>query len=250
MKIRSKITFNIFTLVALLASLLGSAVFVPSVQASQDNSLTFAGGTSLYVATSGSDSNDCLTISTPCQTINAAIGKAAVVGDTIYVATGIYTGSGTDVVLINKNVTLSGGWNASFAAQDSRSTIDGQNVRRGITILQINKDVVVTVDYFTIQNGFGEGQTTYSPGGGVSNYGTLTLSNSIITNNVSEYTTGGGIFNSGTLTLSNSTVNNNIARNAGGGIYNVGPLLIINNSVTYFIMHLLIANTNVVVKLV
>ena len=80
MKIRSKITFNIFTLVALLASLLGSAVFVPSVQASQDNSLTFAGGTSLYVATSGSDSNDCLTISTPCQTINAAIGKAAVVG--------------------------------------------------------------------------------------------------------------------------------------------------------------------------
>ncbi|MBK8822370.1 MAG: hypothetical protein IPN58_07080 [Anaerolineales bacterium] len=33
MKPRSKIMFNIFTLSALLASLLGSVVFVPSVQA-------------------------------------------------------------------------------------------------------------------------------------------------------------------------------------------------------------------------
>ncbi|WP_345321814.1 hypothetical protein [Candidatus Villigracilis proximus] len=39
MKIRSKITFNIFTLVALLASLLGSAVFVPSVQAVESTDL-------------------------------------------------------------------------------------------------------------------------------------------------------------------------------------------------------------------
>src|SRR5689334_5259462 len=51
---------------------------------------TLSGGAAWYVATTGSDSNDCATISTPCATINGAIGKAAD-GDIIEVAAGTYT---------------------------------------------------------------------------------------------------------------------------------------------------------------
>jgi hypothetical protein len=52
-----------------------------------------------YVALSGSDSNPCNSPSGPCATINGAIVKA-VSGDTILVVSGIYTGSGDQVVAV------------------------------------------------------------------------------------------------------------------------------------------------------
>ena len=62
-----------------------------------------------YVAPGGSDGNSCLSAGSPCATINGAIGKASP-GDTIKVATGTYTAStGSEVVLIDKSITLSGG---------------------------------------------------------------------------------------------------------------------------------------------
>src|SRR5215207_7243496 len=67
---------------------------------------TLLGGT-WYVATTGNDSNSCSSAGSPCQTVNVAIGKAAN-EDTIKVAIGTYTGSGTEVVLINKSVNISG----------------------------------------------------------------------------------------------------------------------------------------------
>ncbi|MBP1693294.1 MAG: hypothetical protein H6Q37_1177, partial [Chloroflexi bacterium] len=82
-----------------------------------------------YVATTGNDSNDCLTPATACMTINAAIGKA-LASDTIYVATGTYTGSGEEAVLVDKSVTLSGGWNSAFTGQTGSSVLDGQGLRR------------------------------------------------------------------------------------------------------------------------
>src|SRR5262245_21111608 len=48
-----------------------------------------------YVAVGGADGNSCAAPSAPCLTIDAAIGKASG-GDTIEVATGTYTGSGTE----------------------------------------------------------------------------------------------------------------------------------------------------------
>ena len=52
-----------------------------------------------YVATTGNDNNGCLSPGTACASINGAISKAAD-GDTINVATGTYSGSGDEVVLI------------------------------------------------------------------------------------------------------------------------------------------------------
>jgi hypothetical protein len=177
-----------------------------------------------YVSTTGSDdSNDCIAPETPCLTINHAIGQS-VNGDTIKVAVGTYTGSGSQVVLINKSITLSGGWDEAFETQIDRSTIDGEGARRGITI---NADTTIVVEYFTIQNGF-----HISRGGGIDNLGNLILNYTIINNNISLQNAG-GIFNQGSLTINNGIINSNSAVNfmygSGGGIASNG-VLIINNS--------------------
>jgi hypothetical protein len=64
--------------------------------------------------------------------------------------------------------------------------------------------------------------------GGIVNSGTLTLTNSTVSGNTAD-STGGGIYNTGTLTLTNSTVSQNEGH-AGGGIYNYGGTLTLTNS--------------------
>jgi hypothetical protein len=66
-----------------------------------------------YVAPEGADTNNCAQPATPCATINGALGQASP-GDTLYVAAGTYTSDDGPVVLLSKNATLSGGWDAGF----------------------------------------------------------------------------------------------------------------------------------------
>jgi uncharacterized repeat protein (TIGR01451 family) len=186
-----------------------------------------------YVAPGGSDSNDCASPGTPCATINSAIGKASS-GDTILVASGTFTSTGaftytaSEVVSLNKNATLSGGWDGAFAIQIGMSAVDGQNARRGMTM---NSGTTAIVDHFIFQNGLACG------GAGISNSGTLTVNtSSIIANAVDSsvdcggYTYGGGgISNNGFLSLNNSTVAENTAA-FGGGISHGNGTLILNNS--------------------
>src|SRR5262245_16518946 len=88
-----------------------------------------------YVDPGGSDGNDCLSPATTCATINGALNKPGfVAGDTIRVAIGVYIGPGNQVVLLNKNATLSGGWNSNFTTQSGRSTLDGRGTRRGMRV--------------------------------------------------------------------------------------------------------------------
>ena len=60
---------------------------------------------------------------------------------------------------------------------------------------------------------------TNQDGSGISNYGTLLLKDSTISNNKAARD-GGGIFNAGTATINNTTISGNIANQHGGGIYN------------------------------
>jgi len=211
-----KSILSVLMLISLLITLLGSVAFPANAHAAAI----------WYVATEGNDSNTCSDIGTPCLTINAAISKAAS-GDMIEVAAGTYTGSGTEVVLIDKSVTLSGGWDSNFAVQDGKSIIDGQGTSRGITV---NSSVSAVVDHFTVQHGYG-GQ-----GGGIYNSGTLTVGDSVINNNASGWM-GGGIFNLGMLTINNTTISgNSIGKvgtsggGGGGGIQDYHGTTVLNNS--------------------
>jgi len=203
-----------------------------------------------YVSPSGNDSNSCSVPASPCLTINGAIAKATA-GGMLYVATGTYTGMGTEVALINKSTILSGGWNSTFTLQNSFSTIDAQNVRRGIYVN--SSGTAVGLDHFNIMNG----RATSSSGGGIYNDGSLVITYSAIFNNSApayfgggiyntnksnlalnnttvsnnSATTGGGIANDGNLTLNNTTVSSNSASSFGGGIYTSGGNLSLKNSI-------------------
>jgi hypothetical protein len=74
--------------------------------------------------------------------------------------------------------------------------------------------------------------SVYSSGGGISNYGTLTLTNSTLSGNLADFG-GGGISNYGTLTLTNSTLSGNSAYyRGGGGIENAGTLTLTNSTLS------------------
>lgn len=185
-----------------------------------------------YVATTGDDTNnDCLTPSTPCASINGALAKPGFAdGDTIKVAIGTYYGTGSEVVLLNRSATLSGGWDASFTAQNGMSTIDGQGARRGVTV---SNSVTTTIEYQTIQNGYAR------EGAGIANWGNLTLNNTNVANNSAypqDYFSdwgGGGISNHSALLLNNSTVSKNSVTGGfpGSGIISINAVTTtLNNS--------------------
>jgi hypothetical protein len=171
---------------------------------------------SWYVTPAGSDLNSCATPAEPCATINGAIGKASS-GDTIKVATGTYTGSGYEVVLIGKSVTLAGGWNADFTSRTGLSTVDGQSARGGIRVASAD----ARIERFLIENGR---QAMVAPGGAsgiaVSGNGTGVLASLELDASTVRNSSPGGISSDGPLTITNSTISGNSSNSnfTGGGI--------------------------------
>lgn len=175
---------------------------------------------SWYVAPTGDDNNDCLSPGTACATINSAIGKASS-ADTINVAQGTYTGTGVEVVLIDKDISLSGGWDSSFTTQSDRSIIDAESLRRGMTV---NAGVTAVLARFIVQN-----SNVPFQGGGIRNDGTLTITDSAIDNNHAG--AAAGIWNLGTLAINSSTIEENSTTGDGGGILNLGVLTVNSSSI-------------------
>jgi len=184
-----------------------------------------------YVAPGGSDGNGCLTPGSACATINSAIGKASA-GDTVLVASGTYgANTGSEVVLIGKSLTLSGGWEPTFAAQTGQTVVDAQGARRGV---QVAAGVVVSMDHFVVQNGYVAGSAY---GGGLWNQGNLLLSDTILQDsqamnypNQPQYCgMGGDLANTGSLMLTNSTLQRGNSCNYGAALWNSGHLLVDNS---------------------
>lgn len=173
-----------------------------------------------YVKNGGNDSSDCQTPATACANINAALAKPGfVAGDTIRVAVGTYTGTGSEVVLINKDATLSGGWDvATFTTQSGMATIDGQVARNGV----VTDYVVAVMDKFIVQNAF---DITFG-GDGITANGSLTLNNSVVQNNQHR---GLQMTNINSTKIINNSV---IANNLADGIYGAGTITITNTTIS------------------
>jgi predicted outer membrane repeat protein len=89
----------------------------------------------------------------------------------------------------------------------------------------IDSDVTVTFTDLTISGG---SAASGGAGGGIANFGNLTVIQSLITDNTA--TAGGGIYNNGTLHVIDTTFSSNQA-GSGGALYNVGGLLNVQDSI-------------------
>lgn len=169
----------------------------------------------------GNDNNDCKSPQQACKTISNAI-FLSLPGDSIVVAPATYR----EGLFIPFNLKIIG--------SGAKTTIvDGGGVSQ-VAVVGSEPKVRVTLSQMTFRHGGGT-----ADGGGVYNcFGTLTVIDSIITENritsgngADGY--GAGIYNcpSSTLTLINTTVTNNSAL-IGGGICNGGLLTIINSTVS------------------
>jgi hypothetical protein len=82
----------------------------------------------------------------------------------------------------------------------------------------------------TLSDSTDSGNTAFL-GGGILNFGVLTVTGSTLSGNRSTLS-GGGIQNNNALSLINSTVSGNIAANVGGGILNTNLAALSNNTVS------------------
>jgi parallel beta-helix repeat protein len=194
-----------------------------------------------YVAVIGNDtSNSCTNSGTPCRTIQHAVDVADP-GDSVLIATGIYTGvqnrpippgyfeppvSGViaQVVYITKTITLRGGYTTDFSEpphpEANPTTLDALGEGRDIVIAGT---ISSTIEGLRLTGGdatgLGGGLGTNAYGGG-SVYAisaTVTLQdNRVFENHAWD---GGGIFLHGsTATLSENEVYSNTNGSYGGGV--------------------------------
>ncbi len=126
-------------------------------------------------------------------------------------------------ILLSGTLSITGSMTIDGSGQSV--TLDGYNQVQVFSTSSSD----LTLNALTITNG-----TIPGDGGGIfNNDGTLSISNSTLSNNSApnEFGSGGGIFNNGgTLSIDNSTFANNSASGEGGGIFNNGGTLSINNS--------------------
>jgi hypothetical protein len=181
------------------------------MQARKDASGSYATGTLDYYVDNASP---------VANRIQGAV-DASESGDAINVAVGTYN----ENVLIDKSLKIKG-------AGASDTMVDGQQSGSVFTIgSQNDADMNVALSGMTIQNGSGTETDVseiyrYSYGGGILNYGRLTVIDSSIKANNAAI--GGGIYNNGTMNLIGCSASDNIAmesdielpHRSGGGIYN------------------------------
>jgi hypothetical protein len=232
---------NVVRFLAAAALLFGLALAISPAHAAPD---------ATFVVDTTTDSNDvayqaCTAAADDCS-LRGAITKAnALAGaDTITLPAGTYTltlaGAGEDAnasgdLDLTSDITLNG-------AGAATTIIDAGQLDRG---LEVFYGASVTLDGVTLHNGkspnVAEGHCL---GGGVRNNGILTITNSVVSGNVTgndgaSGCNGGGVYNDHTLTIENSTISGNTAGDAvsagyaaghGGGVAGIDSTLTIRNS--------------------
>lgn len=151
------------------------------------------------------------------NTLRSLIG-ASVNGDTInFAVTGTISLTNASGELgIEKNLTIAGPGAANLS-------ISGNNSHR---VFNISNATTVNISGLTIRNGR-PSQPSQGDGGGIRNFGSLTVESCVVASNIVECCgRAGGIYNSGSMHLTNSKVAFNAASSDGGGILNVGTMTI------------------------
>lgn len=163
-----------------------------------------------------SNTNDQTTGSLRQAVVDAAPGDAITFATNV---TGAITLTGGEL-LVAKNLTILGP-GAKVLAVNGNAASRVFNISTGI----------VNIAGLAITNG----RVANDLGGGIKNYGTLTLSHCRVSQNQgTNNSSGGGIFNAypGSLTLSNCVVSDNTAGISGGGLYNyLATLTIVNSTI-------------------
>jgi Bacterial Ig-like domain (group 3) len=150
----------------------------------------------------------CINTASSGEIINFATSNFA----TTLNGTTITLNSANGPLAINTNLTLQG-------PGANLLTISGAN---SVEVFFINSGTV-SISGVTIADG------KSSVGGGLINYGALTVSNSMFSGNSSGEGSGGGIYNLGALAVSSTTFSGNTAID-GGGIWNQGTLIVTNST--------------------
>lgn len=140
--------------------------------------------------------------------------EAAKPRDTITVSAGVFK----ENIHIDKSLTING-------AGASKTFIDGSQAGSVFTIGENEANIDVTLYGIAIKEGSGSlvrvddnDANKYICGGGILNYGRLTVTDCTIFNNTAF--NGGGIFNKGTVNINNGTTVTQNNANNGGGIFN------------------------------
>lgn len=195
--------------VALIASVLGTGIAAAGESTSPTTCVVKAGTGAVSVGVAGDST-----------ALAAALADESI--PTIYVG-GICKGNFT----INRTVNVIGGLRANGSLGEKGTAIlDGQAT--DAVISGYNSTVTVSLSRLIIRNGNG------FDGGGILNYGSLTLSRSTVSGNTAARY-GGGIANfGGSLTLNHSTVIGNTATDGGGGGINnyLGTITLIKSKVS------------------
>jgi hypothetical protein len=173
-----------------------------------------AAGAALVAAAQDASGTGATLVDCSTSDLQTAIDNAPP-GATLAVS-GMCLGSYT----IGKNLTLVG---------RGPAVLDGQQAG---TVLTISAGATVGLSQMTITDGNGNGTGFAGDGGGIENSGTLTVSESAVSNSAAS--NGGGIFNdsNAALTLNQTTVSGNSGTVFGGGIYNNGMMTLNQSSVS------------------
>jgi hypothetical protein len=152
---------------------------------------------------------------------------ASQAGDTINVAGGTYY----ENVQIDKSLSIKG--IGSGDRPTTGTTVEGQHLGSVFVIGMNDPEIEVAISGLTMQGGSGtmielSPPYSYLTGGGIVNYGNLTLNDCSISGNAADI--GGGISNWGKLDIENSSVEYNSAQ-WGGGIKNYGTVNLNSGSI-------------------